>query len=239
MKLFQPSPGFSSGRPWRIEMPWVFMPLTLLCTIGVVVAMIAFVHRRLGHLPGLLKEAMLQSSMVLTVLLLFALVPPWGKIADKLGLRKFRWGDLVIALLGLVLIYRWQFFFMPLWTKLLELLNFHGPQQQGLLTECSQSSLPKYFGMLALAAALIPFVEEVVYRRLLFGVLRPLGVWAAVILTALIFAAAHGFLYGFPALFVLGVVFELQYLYTGNLLTSTLTHMIYNAISLTLVFFLR
>lgn len=239
MKLFQPSPGFRSGRPWRVEMPWIFMPLTLLVTIGVVIMAAIFVSRHLRHLPSLLAEGMIQSSMVLTVLLMFALVPPWGRIADKLGIRKIRWGDLGIVLVGLLLIYAWQIFTMPLWTKLLERLNFHGPQQQSLLTECSQSSPLKYAGMLALAAVLIPFVEEVVYRRLLFGVLRPLGVWAALLLTASIFAAMHGFIYGFPALFGLGAVFQWQYLRSGNLWTSTLTHMIYNAISLTLVFFLR
>ena len=239
MKPLEPSTGFRNGRPWRVEMPWVFMPLTLLCTIGVVIAAVAFVCRRLRHLPGLLTEAMVQTSMVLTVLLLFALIPPWGKIADKLGVRKLRWGDVGLVLLGLLLIYTWQLLTTPLWAKLLQRFDLQVKQQQELLTECSRSSLPKFFAMLALAAVLIPFVEEVVYRRLLFGVLRPLGVWAALILTAAIFAAMHGFIYGFPALFGLGAVFQWQYLRSGNLWTSTLTHMIFNAVSLTLVFILR
>ena len=239
MELFKSSPEFRRGRPWRIEVPWPFLPLVLLSTFGVVSAVAIFVFRHLRHLPGLLTEGMVQTSMVATVLIMFALIPPLGRIAGKTGMRKIGQIELKFVPVGLLLIYAWQIITMPFWEKLLERLNFHGSQQQELLTVCSQSSLPQYFGMLALAAVLIPFVEEVVYRRLLFGVSRPLGVWAALILTAAIFAAMHGFVYGFPALFGLGVVFQWQYLRTGNLWTSTLTHMIYNFISLTLVFLLR
>lgn len=236
MKLFDPSTAFRDGRPWRVEVPWLFMPV-MISGVIVVAAVEGFVITRfIRRCPGLLAEAVIQLSMVTAVLLMFVPIPPRGGITDKLGMRKLSWGDLVIALLGLVLIYRLQITSMPPWVRLLELLNLQGAQQQELLTECGRSSFPKFLGMVALAGGLIPFVEEVLYRRVLFGFCRPLGVWPALIATALIFAAAHNFLYGFPALFGLGVVFQLQYLFTGNLLTSTLTHMIYNTISLTLVF---
>ena len=55
---------------------------------------------------------------------------------------------------------------------------------------------------------------------------------------SLIFSAAHGFLYGFPALFGLGLILQWEYLRTENLLTPMLTHIIYNTISLTLVYLL-
>ena len=226
------------GRPWRVEVPWIFMPITLLAVIGVITAEIFLISRFFPRFHHLLTEGIIQASMVTTALLVFALVPPCGKLADKLGLRKLRRGDLGIVLLGLVLIYAWQFSTMPLWTRVLEYLNLQGDQQQELLTECGRSSFPKFLGMLALAGVLIPFVEEVLHRRVLFGFCRPLGVWPALIATALIFSALHGFLHGFAVLFGLGAVFQWQYLCTGNLWTSTLTHMIFNTISLTLTFLL-
>lgn len=252
MKVVHPFSEFRIGRPWRVKVPWIFMPATLICLIGLVPVEGFVICRFLRRCPELLAEALIQLSMVTAVMLIFSLIPPRGELAGKLGLRRLRWGDVGIVFLGLLLIYAWQLFSMPLWSMMLRLLNLQVPQQQELLTECSRSSRLKFLGMLALAGVLIPFVEEVVYRRVLFGAFsplgklaallklpRPLGVAAALVATALIFAAMHGFLYGFPALFGLGAVFQWQYLRTRNLLTSTLTHMIYNIISLTLVFLLR
>ena len=95
-----------------------------------------------------------------------------------------------------------------------------------MLAECDNASLPYFLALLALAGVLIPIVEELMFRRLLFGLLRPIGTVAAMLATALIFAAAHGFLYGLPALLGLGLVFQWQYLHTGNLLTPMMTHII-------------
>ena len=240
MERFQASPEFRRGRPWCVAVPWPFMPLILLSAFGVVAAAALLLDRFLPQrLPGLLIQAILQASMVATVLLMFALIPPLGRIAGKTGMRKISLSDLKFVLLGLLLIHAWNILSMPLWNLLIQTLerslDLSFEQRQKELGICSGSSLPELLGLLALLAVLIPFVEEVVYRRLLFGVFRPLGVWPALIYTALIFAAMHGFVYGFPALLGLGIVFQWQYLRTENLWTSALTHMIFNATSVTLV----
>ena len=136
------------------------------------------------------------------------------------------------------MIYAWQLISTPLWDKLLRTLKLQYQPRQALLAECDNASLPYFLALLVLAGVLIPVVEEVLFRRLLFGVLRPLGKAAAMFATAALFAAAHGFVYGLPALFGLGLVCQWQYLHTGNLLTPAATHIVYNLTSLTLVFLL-
>jgi membrane protease YdiL (CAAX protease family) len=236
MNIFRPSPQFRQGRPWQIETPWG-LQLAILCGTIMAGATAIFALLLFGKaLPRMLQEALIQTAVLTTALASFALVTPRGKLASKLGLRLPRWKDLGAVILGLLIVYAWQIFSLPLWERFLRRCNCAFETRQDLLTQCSRSSAVQFLAMLAVAGVLIPVVEEIFFRRLIFGVCRPLGVPAALIAAAFIFAGAHGFLYGLPALFGLGAVFQWQYLRTGNLLTPMLTHMIYNWISLTLVF---
>ena len=238
LKFSPASPGSSGGNPWRVNVPWLYM-LAMFFTVFCVDAAWIFAADRIGRQPHpLLWETIIQTSGLGIVLLLFAAVPPRGSLFDKLGVRHIRRGDIGIALAGLGMIYAWGMLSTPLWNKLLRALELSCETRQCLLTECDNASLPHFLALLALAGALIPIVEELMFRRLLFGLLRPIGKAAAMFATALIFAAAHGFLYGLPALLGLGLVFQWQYLHTGNLLTPMMTHIVYNIISLTLVFLL-
>lgn len=239
MNIFLPSPQFRQGRPWRIETPWRFQFGILLGAIAATATAVSALSRFGGHLPGILQEAAIQISLLGVMLLLFSIVTPPGKLASKLGLRPPLWKDLGTVFIGLFIVYAWQIFSLPLWEKFLRRCDCSFETRQALLTQCSRSSTAQFLAMLAVAGVLIPLVEELFFRRLLFGVLRPIGVPAALIATAFIFAGAHGFLYGLPALFALGAVFQWQYLHTENLLTPMLTHMIYNLVSLTLVFLSR
>lgn len=224
--------------PWRIDVRRRFLLAILFAVIGVEVVGAVLFSRFGKGMPPLLREAIIQIAAPGAALLLFFLLPPRGGLAGKLGIRLPRIGDFGIALAGLMTIYAWQFVSLPLWAKLLHRANFAYEQHQALLTECSRASTPHFLALLALAGVLIPIAEEIFFRRVLFGLIRPIGELAAMLATSLIFAAAHFFLYGLPALFGLGLVFQLQYRHTGNLLTPMLTHMAYNLISLTLVFML-
>jgi len=88
--------------------------------------------------------------------------------------------------------------------------------------------------MAGLGVLLAPLLEEVVFRGLLYPVLRRwLGVVVAVLLTALAFASIHfsqlGYAWG-PALsiFIVGVVFTLVRERTNSLAASFLLHWGYN-----------
>jgi len=89
-----------------------------------------------------------------------------------------------------------------------------------------------FFSVMVLA----PCVEEFIYRQIMFkaleGALRRR--WAAVVLTSLCFAAAHGILPMMPALFALGVLFQ-EAKRRGGLRQSILLHSCYNGTMLALV----
>ena len=80
--------------------------------------------------------------------------------------------------------------------------------------------------------AVAPFVEETVFRGLLFGALAPrTGVLAGAFIVALLFGAAHVDLVLFPTLAALGFISALVYASGGNLWTSITLHALNNAVS--------
>ena len=89
-----------------------------------------------------------------------------------------------------------------------------------------------FFSVMVLA----PCVEEFIYRQItfkaLYGALRRR--WAAVVLTSLCFAAAHGVWPMVPALFALGMLFQ-EAKRRGGLRQSILLHSCYNGLMLLLV----
>jgi len=232
-----PEPRISyDGRPWRCHVLWPLLLAALFASIGVeMVAVLLF--RLIGkNLPTLLAEAVIQSMGLATLLALLSIFPPRWKLPDKLGIRPPRWLDLGIVVLGLCMIYPWQIFTTVIWEVLLRFCKLSCSAHQALIVECSKASPLHFIAMLAVAGMLIPIVEEVFFRRVLYGLLRPVGMVPAMFATALIFSAMHGFLHGFPALFGLGLVLQWQYVQSRNLLTPIATHMIYNLTSLTLVY---
>lgn len=80
-----------------------------------------------------------------------------------------------------------------------------------------------------LAAVLIaPVTEELVFRGLLYGLFRPLGVPAALVLTTGLFILAHN-LRALPLTQAVGgVVFALAYESSGSLLTPIIVHALGN-----------
>jgi len=87
--------------------------------------------------------------------------------------------------------------------------------------------------IIILAVAVAPIAEEFVFRFFLYGVLRRyVGRFAALIFTALLFAAVHAHLPSFAPLFALAVCFTLAYEWSGSILVSMTMHSIFNALSL-------
>lgn len=82
-----------------------------------------------------------------------------------------------------------------------------------------------------LMAALPAFMEETVYRGLLYRPLRKAGPWKAVVLTGFCFGLMHGNLNQFMYAFVMGMVFALVNEATGSILSSMIIHFISNLTS--------
>lgn len=91
--------------------------------------------------------------------------------------------------------------------------------------------------MLVVAGVVAPVVEETLFRGLLFGWLRSrLPLFAAVLLSAAIFAAAHVIPVLLPALFAVGVILAIAYELSGSLWVSILLHAMQNTFAVVLIF---
>ena len=89
---------------------------------------------------------------------------------------------------------------------------------------------------------LAPVFEEVIFRGLLYGSLRArLGMWPALVLSALVFALAHGYgVAGFASVFLSGGLWAWSYERTRSLLPAIAAHMANNAaVAVTLIWLLR
>ena len=83
----------------------------------------------------------------------------------------------------------------------------------------------------------VPIAEELLFRRILFDGLQPLGTYTALLITSAVFAAVHLFPAGLPGLFIIGAGFQWIYLRQKNLLSAVFCHAMLNGISVIAVLF--
>jgi len=92
--------------------------------------------------------------------------------------------------------------------------------------------------IIVFAVAIAPLVEEFVFRFFIYGVLkRYVGCFLGVILSSLLFAAAHAHFPSFVPLFVLGSCFAIAYEWSGSILVSMTMHSLFNSLTLTALAF--
>ncbi len=123
-----------------------------------------------------------------------------------------------------------------LWTLLLDLLGLPTAQQE-LVDFFTQARSPVVLGTLtALALAVAPIGEEMIFRAGLFRYLRTrLPRWLAFTISAGLFASMHFNWPSFLPLFVLGVVFAIAYERTGRIAVPILAHALFNLNTLLVV----
>ncbi len=90
---------------------------------------------------------------------------------------------------------------------------------------------------LAITAILVaPVVEEIFFRRVMFGFLANWCSWKpAMVITSLGFALIHADFRQLPGLFVLGMGFQLICLRSGSLYPAIIMHAVNNFIAMTLL----
>ena len=109
----------------------------------------------------------------------------------------------------------------------------HGAREQGLEPAHWNSAKAVQFALNAAVVVLAaPLVEEFTFRGVGFRLLSPFGAVVAVLGTSVAFAADHGLVEGFPALFLFGVAVALVRLRTGSLYPGMLLHASFNAFAL-------
>jgi uncharacterized protein len=92
--------------------------------------------------------------------------------------------------------------------------------------------------IIVFAVAIAPVFEEFLFRFFIYGVLkRYFGCLVGVILSALLFSAAHAHVPSFVPLFVLGSCFAIAYEWSGSILVSMTMHSLFNSLTLTALAF--
>ena len=109
----------------------------------------------------------------------------------------------------------------------------HATREQGLEPKHWDPSKAVPFALNAVVVAVIaPIVEELTFRGVGFSLLARFGTVVAVAGTSVAFAADHGLVEGFPALFVFGVAVALVRVRTGSIYPGMLMHACFNGLAL-------
>jgi len=109
----------------------------------------------------------------------------------------------------------------------------HGTQEQGLEPSHWEPSKAVPFALNAVVVVVAaPLVEELTFRGVGFALLARFGTAVVVVGTALAFAADHGLVEGFPALFVFGLAVALVRVRTGSIYPGVFLHALFNALAL-------
>ncbi|PYL72746.1 MAG: hypothetical protein DMF26_15900 [Verrucomicrobia bacterium] len=114
-----------------------------------------------------------------------------------------------------------------------------GSSKQSIVEFFSASrTIEERIMIIVFAVAIAPIVEEFVFRFFIYGVLkRNIGCLLGLILSPLLFAAAHAHFPSFVPLFVLGICFAIAYEWSGSILVSMTMHSLFNSLTLTALAF--
>jgi membrane protease YdiL (CAAX protease family) len=182
------------------------------------------------------RDALYQYSVAVGGLILYAIVfgiVLWiarGLSREQLGVRApVSWTRAFWLAVGLIIV-------VFLLEAALEPL-LHATREQGLEPPHWNPHKEAPFALNALVVVVAaPLVEELTFRGLGYAVLSPYGVFMAVVGTAIAFAAAHGLVAGFPALFIFGVAIAVLRWRTKSLFPGMLFHAAFNGLALALAF---
>lgn len=200
------------------------------------------------YLPAEPVQLRLISGVVLTQGLLFAaavlpfLFPPenCGELLKQLGLRRLEKPEMLrILKLSVPL-----FFGITICSTLLTALGkWFGEKNptQPLVELLVKAPLSVFMIIFVSAVLIAPVVEELAFRRALYSGLKMLvPPMAAAMVTSLLFALVHAVIWQIPALFLLALIFQREYVRCGEKTSYTIAmHGIYNFLTVACAFCLR
>jgi membrane protease YdiL (CAAX protease family) len=134
------------------------------------------------------------------------------------------------------------FFAYPLilWSDIITQRLFRGGSSKQNIVEFFSGSrtIDQRIMIIVFAAAIAPVIEEFLFRFFLYNVIkRYFGRLLGVILSALLFAAAHAHFPSFVPLFILGSCFAIAYEWSGSILVAMTMHSLFNSVTLTALAF--
>lgn len=204
---------------------YLFIPTLLSCS-----------HRVLAGLNEMPKSLMIlivcfppPLLSLATILMICKFTDPDKPFSEKLGLNKWQLRNVWICVAVCVFMLGVSAFTTINFKKFLDFFDIHyqPPAFLSLALSCDTTG----FILLAIAAAIIaPVAEEILFRRVIYGYIAArVGIAGSVVLTSMLFAMIHDSFAQFPALFLLGVAFQLTYLHFHSLYPAILLHFLNNA----------
>jgi membrane protease YdiL (CAAX protease family) len=106
--------------------------------------------------------------------------------------------------------------------------------EQGLVPDAWDSSRAvPFLANAAVVTIVAPFVEELLFRGLGFGLLGQfVGPWSAIVVTGVSFGLAHGLVLGLPVLSIFGITLGWLRWQTGSVYPGMIVHGLFNAAAL-------
>ena len=204
---------------------YLFIPLLLSCS-----------HQMIAGLNEMPKSLMIlivcfppPLLSLATILMICKFTDPDKPFSEKLGLNKWQLRNVWICVAVCVFMLGVSAFTTINFKKILDFFDIHyrPPAFLSLALSCDTTG----FILLAIAAAIIaPVAEEILFRRVIYGYIAArVGIAGSVVLTSMLFAMIHDSFAQFPALFLLGVAFQLTYLHFHSLYPAILLHFLNNA----------
>jgi membrane protease YdiL (CAAX protease family) len=173
--------------------------------------------------------ALVQYGLMLGILLLIARGLPRR---DAFALRRpHSWKRaLGLAVVALLSIYVVSF----VYEQVLSLFgNWSPSDEQGLVPDRWDSSRAGAFVAFFLVVTLVaPAIEELTFRGLGVSLLEPWGTTLAILVTGVLFGAAHGLVVALPILAFFGIALAWLRVRTGSVFPGMLLHATFNGIAL-------
>lgn len=204
---------------------YLFIPTLLSCS-----------HRVLAGLNEMPKSLMIlivcfppPLLSLATILIIFKFTDRQRPFSEKLGLNNWQLRNFWICVAICVFMLGVSAFTTINFKKFLDFFNIQcrPPAFLSLALSCDTTG----FILLAIAAAIVaPVAEEILFRRVIYGFIAArVGIAGSVVITSTLFAMIHDSFAQLPALFLLGVAFQLTYLHFHSLYPAIVLHFLNNA----------
>lgn len=198
---------------------------------------IKFIHYRIWWIlfatmiaPAILSRLGLPVAWVLFTSTLLAL-PACIADCKKLGIKLVTLCDVLIVVIIAAGIIVMSGLVSKFWRLQLEHFGFKFNAKQPVAEIIAAGSRFDLIILYISVCIITPIVEEVLFRRLIYGIIQKYSALAAFAGTALIFALVHFFVPGLPGLFILGCGFQFIFLFRKNLACAMLAHAIVNSLA--------
>lgn len=229
-------------------MPWGWLDLLKTVLAGVTLLVVAVIVLRLLAAPLSALEnslarvgvsphifALLLSSLALyaaaALAIVLVIVRPYHLSAASFGYRPVPLARLGVVLLAYPATIITAGVVMALVIQFVLHGHFINPQAQEITGGVTRTTA-NLLALLLLVSVLAPLVEEAFFRGVLYQLLRKsLPLWAAIVVSAALFAAAHAIPIIFPWLFVTGIALALIFEYSDSLYCSMLLHGLINGVN--------